>query len=284
MAQRLVPRPLIIYSSFLGGTLATSLALTESWSSSLGDGKMSILGLIVKDGVFDWTRVATSKDPLSNTNQEKVMKYGDGDKIWKEAWDTQSLHNMKKKLFKEPASAFDTFASPLLFFRTAGISVPKWWVGEKRDPAPAVDHTLLDGLSLSPEEVQELKGVDTPSPIRSSQNQVKEEELEVSRQSYLKFPPKDSGLRIPRAVFYTSSPISGNIAEDEEEERERQARELVNAMQRSVRMYEFKEKLRYGRQQEDDSEERVQYLELDDAAKEEEIVREFLENTVDTVR
>lgn len=55
-------RQLLIYGSYLGGTLATSLALTESYASK--SVLTRIHGLIVQNGIFDWTGVATSKDPL----------------------------------------------------------------------------------------------------------------------------------------------------------------------------------------------------------------------------
>jgi len=56
--MKVVQRPILVYGSFLGATLATSLALTESFASK--NLPTRIAGLVAKNGVYDWTEVATS--------------------------------------------------------------------------------------------------------------------------------------------------------------------------------------------------------------------------------
>jgi hypothetical protein len=42
---------------------------------------------------------------------------------------------LRDKLFSTPDSAFDAFASPVLFFRTAGLGVPKMWPVSSSEPS-----------------------------------------------------------------------------------------------------------------------------------------------------
>jgi hypothetical protein len=63
-----------------------------------------------------------------------------------------------------------------------------------KDPDSTLDYS---GLSLSPEELADIKAMQatqesTPDPA---------DKIEVSRKSMLRFPPKDSGLKIPRSLF-----------------------------------------------------------------------------------
>jgi len=103
----LPPRPLLIYGAHLGGTLATSLALTESRSSR---SRNQIAGLIVSNSVFDWTSIATKLPAKSAANPTEALTL-------------PTLHRLKDHLFTNPASCFDSFASPVLFFRSPGLSM-----------------------------------------------------------------------------------------------------------------------------------------------------------------
>jgi hypothetical protein len=101
------PRPLLIYGAHLGGTLATSLALTESRSSRLQN---HIAGLIVSNSVFDWTAVATKEAPKTASTPTEALTL-------------TTLHRLKDHLFALPSACFDSFASPVLFFRSSGLSM-----------------------------------------------------------------------------------------------------------------------------------------------------------------
>jgi hypothetical protein len=241
---RTPPRPLIIYGSFLGGTLATSLALTESHTRPQSG--VSIHGVIIHNGIFDWTVAATSKPPtptpshLSNQasstrEQQELLETG------AQGWDFHTLHRLKEKLFSNPSSAFDAFASPILFFRSSGLAIPSHFPGTE-PVAPPIDDAILGGLSLSDEELAALRERHgAPSPSSSSSSSEEEEALLPStpRKSPLKFPPTDSNLRIPNSLFLTS-PTPSTEEEPTTLEMQRQAHELATAMRRSIVMHEFR--------------------------------------------
>jgi hypothetical protein len=279
-----------VYGSYLGGTLATSLALTESFASKSLPTR--IAGLITKNGVYDWTDIATSTPPTDLEPQSEVEE---------EIWDSRKLHCLKERLFSSPGSAFDSFASPFLFFRTAGIAVPKTWPTSKDDelssPSPTTDSTtpsnqnpLIDHLEESifyptsdPSLITDMDIDELETSGRRGGRDGGSLELEVSRKANLKFPPKESGLKIPRSLFlYTLSrspstaqppsgkedPLSGKkpaqrraqqqarkqaAGQDtdirlegragEEVTPQTQAEEMVRLIRRSVLLHEFKERV-----------------------------------------
>jgi hypothetical protein len=126
---------------------------------------------------------------------------------------------------------------------------------------------------------------------------VEEFEDPVTRRANLKFPPKESGLRIPRSLFLTSpSPSksssstlkkkSSKIAEEEEDTITpiAQAEEMAKLMRRSVLLHEFKEKKLWDEDLDpySASEDRVQVLSLstysETSGEEERFVREWIED------
>ena len=288
-ARHSLVRPLLIYGSFLGGTLASSLSLTETQIRPVTS---SIEGVIIRNGVFDWTHVATSR-PFSATNRSPITN--DLAAITgRDVWDINLLHALKTRLFAFPASAFDPFASPVLFFRSPGFSVPSHFPGTAPSAlAPKSDDpALLDGLSISEEELASLRESTSNSP-GSTPRHDSDEEVAVSRRSALRFPPKHSGLRIPHSLFLTTSESRPGVKTVSKkrgrakagqlpgEEMHRQAEEMAKLMRRSLVMYEFKDRTRY-----DDgdphaiSEERVQVHELgmdESDLKEAEFVEEWIE-------
>ncbi|PVH78441.1 hypothetical protein DL98DRAFT_656150 [Cadophora sp. DSE1049] len=226
-----IQRPIVIYGSFLGGTLATSLALTENFTSRSLPTK--VIGLITKNAVFDWTDVATSPPPPPLPNDSSSEPELDsnsrlGQSNPEDGWDSNILHELKKQLFASPASAFDSFASPTLFFRTSGLAIPQTWVTEEDSstdsstanslsPSEAEDHWPSEEGDLSPvtPALNEKSSSDSPS-IASNQDAVADLAKRISklyieppsRPAHLKFPPSSSpNLKIPFSLFmYTSSP------------------------------------------------------------------------------
>ncbi|PMD65549.1 uncharacterized protein K444DRAFT_659752 [Hyaloscypha bicolor E] len=278
--SKVIQRPILVYGSYLGGTLATSLALTESFASK--NLPTRIAGLITKNGVYGWTDIATSAPPTDLEHQSEVEE---------EIWDSRKLHCLKERLFSSPGSAFDSFASPLLFFRTAGVAVPKTWPTSKDDelssPSPTTDSTtpsnqnpLIDHLEESifyptsdPSLITDMDIDELETSGRRGEMDGGSLELEVSKKANLKFPPKDSGLKIPRSLFlYTpsESPSTGTTENErplsskkparkqvrgrdtdiqleekagEEVTPQTQAEEMVRLMRRSVLLHEFKERV-----------------------------------------
>ena len=282
-------RPLLIYGSFLGGTLASSLSLTETRIRPLGS---SITGTIIRNGVFDWTHIATSRAPSSSSASanDQPLKTSESD-----LWDVHTLHNLKTHLFPSPAGAFDPFASPLLFFRSPGLSVPSYFPGTSPPARPSIGHdpALLDGLSISEEELASLRARASSSPSSKPQHD-DEEEITVERKSALRFPPKDSGLKIPRSLLLTTSelPVGARAApkrtrakagqqQKPGEEMRRQAEEMAKVMRRSLVTHEFKDRASWDEDGDPHalSEERVQVRELpvgENEKEEAEVVEEWI--------
>lgn len=206
-----------------------------------------------------------------------------------DSWDLDTLHPLKTRLFTSPASAFDPFASPVLFFRSPGLSIPSYFPGLP-PPTPTADgHALLGGLSLSEEEITSLREKASTPPS----SEAVDGEITVSPKSNLRFPPRDSGLRIPRSLLLTTSTSpscntkipparkrkGAKAPKLTKEEPQRQADELARLMRRSVVMHEFKDRALWDEDGDPHaaSEERVQVCELKAGEGEREIVEEWID-------
>ncbi|RDL37052.1 uncharacterized protein BP5553_04485 [Venustampulla echinocandica] len=274
-------RPLIIYGSYLGGTLATSLALTESLSSK--HHAYSIAGLIVKNGIFDWTGIGTSLPPESSSEEsEKKPPSSPEQSLAMRAdfhWDTKTLHALKMRLFASPAGTFDAFASPVLFFRTSGLDVPATWpcLEPPTTTSTAHEDTTIMSTSLS----------SPPPPRSSTSTPITTHLASTTQKAHLKFPPRDSGLKIPRTLLLTTSPPapptpylrpqspslkrkptpksrSKAKAKSDSITPETQAYELESLMRRSLTLHEFKDRREWDEafDAETDASERVEVYEL----------------------
>ncbi|KAG0651548.1 hypothetical protein D0Z07_1932 [Hyphodiscus hymeniophilus] len=265
--SKIPPRPLIIYGSHLGGTLATSLALTESRSSKTVT--FPIAGLIALNGIYDWTNIATSSPPPtfhsstspspSSPTQSAMNPVTD---LVSEPWTLQTLHSLKPHLFTRPAYAFDAFASPVLFFRTPAVAIPRSPFFPGYEPS-SVD---IEPLSLSDAEYAALRSAEfdtlpatacAEEKDKKAPKEGKLEEQELVRSSHMKFPPKDSGLRIPRSLFLCTSLVDVGRSEGEvsktphaalegdvgKDERVAQSEEMARLMRRSVVLHEFKDRV-----------------------------------------
>jgi hypothetical protein len=278
-------RSLILYGSHLGGTLATSLALTECKASK--NIPVNIAGLVVRDGVFDWTHVATTLNPSpSPTSPSPISREEEtyfSEEISK-PWTLDTLYKLRTDLFANPASTFDAFASPTLFFRTSGLAVPKsLYFPGCESPTPPPPTADLASLTLSDAEYAALSSAEFDSLPTTPEKEKKEslEEPSTPRATNMKFPPRDSGLKIPRSLFLTttSNPDTG-VKEEGENELAEQAAKIVRLMRRSVVMHEFKEKVLWDEDLDPRaaSEERVQFVRLrEEGSGEEDVVEKWLE-------
>lgn len=273
---------------------------------------MNIAGLVVRDGVFDWTHVAASRDPslpsgpssppspLSHSSDSHEEQSNLATELVK-PWSLHTLHTLKTHLFSSPASAFDLFASPLLFFRTPGLAVPKLpYFPGCEPPATAPPSVDLSALSLSDAEYAALTSseFDTlpASEQPSSDKKEGEEEAkpedgpETARSSHLRFPPRDSGLKIPRSLFLVSNTASSRRQSQEDgdggQELRTQAEKMARLMRRSIVLHEFKDRVMWDEDLDPHaaSEERVQLVELQGKRKvgegeEDNVVGEWLEGT-----
>ena len=124
-----------ICGEFLGGTLATVLALTECHVGTRG-----IRAAAVSNPITDWTAMhvvspSRSIDLLNKTKPElQTDRRRPSRKAFlKDSWtafsanptmSSASLLRARFTLFAKPEHYFDPFASPLLFFRTASSDIP----------------------------------------------------------------------------------------------------------------------------------------------------------------
>ncbi|KAM3153821.1 hypothetical protein ABEW05_005698 [Botrytis cinerea] len=298
-----VQRPLLIYGSYLGGTLATSLALTESFTSSFLP--TNIHSLIVHNGIFNWTPISTTPDPSifrsksSGSSQDLSYNHlSTLDLYERSPWTTLTLHALKTRLFSSPSQTFDPHASPILLFRASGISVPQRWPIPPPDgfsPYPGPPFQYPD---LSNEYVTEEK-----EEAKEEKEEESHEALAKSKKSKRFFPPANSSLRIPRSLFtYSPSSFNGNksheISQDQkkgkgkkgkkEEKYEdnifkQQARELTMLMRRSISKDELGERVQWDEDcnPEEIAKRRVTEMEVGDtgwdgARERETVVREWI--------
>lgn len=220
-------------------------------------------------------------------------------------WTLSTLHSLKRTLFSNPASCFDNFVSPTLFLYSAGILPPKKWVSDVEQDAKINDPFLVDTSIDS--ELDPIPDIDTlalenATPI-SSPTQLADEDavpgitppgkrisaldIQTTKSAHLKFPPRDSGLKIPRSLFLTSSPSYFSSLKDSEEQKDMtpaiQAEQMARLMRRSIVLHEFKERVMYDSDVDphEVSEQRVRVKNLDGNDREEEVVvREWIEDSL----
>ncbi|KAN0120117.1 hypothetical protein V8E51_002325 [Hyaloscypha variabilis] len=316
-ATKAIQRPILLYGTYLSASLATSLALTETFTSKHLPTR--IAGLLVRDGFYEWTSIATSSPPPAPFLSPES---GDG------GWDSKTLFHLRDKLFSTPDSAFDAFASPVLFFRTAGLGVPKMWPVSSSEPSSSTSPSPSSNPLMLHDE-DESTFYPRPDPSLVTDMDIEEFEtgrrgrdggtleLEVSRKANLKFPPRDSGLKIPRSLFLYTSPEASPRTEQEKEgeqakvgttqkQARRQARrkvdvhvdldaqseeisprvqaeEMVRLMRRSVQLHEFKERVQWDEDLDPESaaEKRVGISGVGGLKEEETVVRAWIEDILD---
>ncbi|KAI5866251.1 hypothetical protein GGS23DRAFT_556188 [Durotheca rogersii] len=114
------PREIYVCGSYLGATLAASLALTETYPEE----RMSIRGCVAYNGIYNWTSFFPGH-PLNFRSHP-----GPEDEEWKTDSSFDELGRQAKKLFGIPGDLFDPFASPYYFFHRPKFAVPKSFTGE----------------------------------------------------------------------------------------------------------------------------------------------------------
>ncbi|KAI1337067.1 hypothetical protein F5Y15DRAFT_170324 [Xylariaceae sp. FL0016] len=226
-------RDMYVYGSYLGASLATSLALTETHPHE----RMGLRGCIAYNGIYNWTMFLPdhpmNKPPKTRSAVdflEEILEHpGDHD--------FEELRLEMSELFRTPEDLFDPFASPCLFFHTPGLLVP-----------PAFDASAIP----------------TPSPLASVSPFNPDEIIEpvstfkAQRKSPLGFPPKKSTLKIPEILLlHNSAPRPPPLAPSFQRRQQRrkkdpirnnfrtQAEELASLMRRSINKVELKERLKW---------------------------------------
>lgn len=241
-----IRRDIFVYSSYLGASLGTSLALTETHPHA----PFGIRGIAAYNGVYNWT-MFLPKHPMYRRKKTKRLTLAGPEPLAMGVHMGNMLEDIPG-LFGQPSAVFDPFASPSLFFHNPGMNVPASW--DDNDTSTTSD-TVTVVLGHSPEDTHFI-------------------EVKPPRRSHLVYPPRTSTLRIPPTLLlhdkYNKSVLGrrwrltkkhpGNTLKA-------QAEELAGMMRRSIDKVEFGERVKWDDQM--DSWEaaalkRVQVLELGD--------------------
>ncbi|KAH7161559.1 hypothetical protein EDB81DRAFT_785018 [Dactylonectria macrodidyma] len=234
-------RDIYVYGSHLGGSLATSLSLTETHPHK----RFAVRGVISYNGVYNWTMFLPDH-PVNRPS--KRAKYPIAYPSHLEGTHLYRLQELLSGLFRSPEDMFDAFASPGILFHNPGLLVPSSYT------ISAVESAALETM-VNPDS-------DALPPT-------------VPRKSHLVFPPRASTLKIPEALFLYDSPTvtssvkSGRrrLATGRGNTMENQARELTELMRRSIQKVELKERSRWDEDissLEDETERRIQGIEVGD--------------------
>ncbi|OAR00650.1 hypothetical protein LLEC1_02420 [Akanthomyces lecanii] len=234
-------RAVYVYGSFLGASLATSLALTETHPHA----RFAVRGFMAYNGIYNWTMFL----PDHRINRPTTRR---GKSIMPpQPREGSHLHYLQEQmpgLFGKPTHLFDAFASPSLLFHSPGLIVPRSFTMSIAEAA-AIDAMVG-------------KGADPAFAAKTP------------RKSRLVFPPRKSTLKIPEALLmHDSNPIpltaSGNPSKRKPKASgnnfQAQAAELGELMRRSVEAVELKERVKWDADVQDlsdEAERRVKMLDI----------------------
>ncbi|KAG5965998.1 hypothetical protein E4U58_002646 [Claviceps cyperi] len=186
-------RDVYVYGSYLGATLATSLALTESYPEA----KLSIRGLITYNGVYNWTMFLPDHkiNTLGNeTEKGPPPKPNEASHIYK-------IYQNMPILFERAPNLFDPFASPSMFFHSPALPVPRSFTMTSKEAAEIDYMNFMDGIKPKPQaaEIGYMNFMDgiKPKPLR------------IPQLRHLDYPPWHSTLNLPETlIVYDSAPRS----------------------------------------------------------------------------
>ncbi|KAJ6785674.1 hypothetical protein PWT90_00967 [Aphanocladium album] len=234
-------RGVYVYGSFLGASLATSLALTEAHPHA----RFAVRGLMAYNGIYNWTMF------LPDHRINRPTTRGGKSIMPPQPREGSHLHFLQEQmrgLFSKPTHLFDAFGSPSLLFHSPGLLVPRSFTMTIAESA-AID-------AMVGEAVDPAFAPKTP------------------RKSHLVFPPRKSTLKIPEALLmYDTNPIpltaSGKPSKRKPKASgnsfQAQAAELTELMRRSVEVVELKERVKWDDGIEDpagEAERRVQMIDI----------------------
>lgn len=198
-----------VCGELIGGGLATALALTECRIGETG-----IAAAALNKPVVDWVSFGQPDSPKarkrSKASLSKVQKAKDAE--------LGQLGALRAQLFSKPAQYFDPFASPILFFRSAGMDVPI-----APSSLPVDDMALLSAFEREEvyQQQETLNGNHASSSTISTP--VNEEASNSKRRASRRYPGRSSGLRLP--AFHISTGITSPY--------DAQANELAHVLRQS---------------------------------------------------
>ncbi|KAK4454007.1 hypothetical protein QBC34DRAFT_393993 [Podospora aff. communis PSN243] len=259
----LARRDIYVYGSYLGASLAVSLALTESHAHE----PMAIRGLIAYNGIYNWTTFLPdhpiNKPPAPPKGRKRrplLTLHDEPDPEPKPASSSPNpfhlLRQQSPLLFSTPANLFDPFASPTLFFHTSGLLVPPdFHSSALEQPAPSEFTSAVNALASGEPLSPSLSQSQSETPLERA-----------TRKAYLTFPPRKSTLQIPHALLLYDPPLTPvqpntkSRKKSSTAKRKRpaepnsfhsQAMDLADAMTRSVDMLELRDRMKWDSTYED---------------------------------
>lgn len=154
------------------------LALTECRIGQLG-----VLSAAINNPIVDWPNIglAHPKKPSESTNTAEMTTASE-----------DQLIRLRQQLFKKPEQFFDPFASPTLFFRSAGLPIP----------AAASEAPLDDLEHLAYLEREEYYQQNIDANVTDASQALSPSERPLRRASK-RYPSAALGLRLPS--FYISA-------------------------------------------------------------------------------
>ncbi|KAL2354890.1 Alpha/Beta hydrolase protein [Cryomyces antarcticus] len=195
------PVRLGVCGELVGGSLATMLAVTECRK-----GETRIGAAAVNNPIVDWIfpNPTANRAALRGSNELSNSKRTKSKGPQPTSWQTHAaspslsatdLLRARSAAFKQPAAYFDPFASPLLFFRTAGAEVPP--------PAASLSEFDLASLALFPDTHHPLRNVSNPNnvltlgSVAEAPQPADEAPAKRFRKIPRRHPARGSGLRLP---------------------------------------------------------------------------------------
>lgn len=201
-----------VCGEFLGGSLASMLALTECHKQRQG-----IAAAGIGNPVANWTSLGFGSEATEDISSKSTLCAKPAKKKLPSSgtipWTgkllrTESLLSLRDDLFPKEDRFFDPFASPLLFFREPVFDLEGLQLAESAVASATADPTA-----------GQASGGDSASVLRN-------------RLAHRKYPPRNSGLRLPQM----------RVELGEQNVLKEQGLEFVKLMRRSVRLWEYQEK------------------------------------------
>ncbi|KAI1496672.1 hypothetical protein F5X99DRAFT_399529 [Biscogniauxia marginata] len=180
-------KAIYVYGSYLGASLASSLALTESYLHR----PMTIRGCIAYNGIYEWTRCCPDH-PIHKIKRRIKTEHGYRSVVkfrpMTPSWDADfhTIEQNIEQLFGDPQHLFDPFASPCLFFYTPGLLAP---------PSFNVSATSIPSLRKTYPDLKDETLISIGAMLNNSKS------------SKLVYPPPDELRGTPEMLLlYTKTP------------------------------------------------------------------------------
>ncbi|KAK1827710.1 hypothetical protein QBC39DRAFT_314422 [Podospora conica] len=274
-------RDIYVFGSYLGASLAVSLALTETHPHE----PMAVRGLVTYNGIYDWTTLLPDHpihkiESTSHNNKpaslSSLLQSINRDLAEPEEEEDPTpfglLHQQAPVLFDSPADLFDPFASPCLFFQTPGLYIPPTFDQPLVPATSALSEAVDLLLDAAPDTFNDPNPETAATSPSSTTTSLDSYLLKPTRQYHLTFPPRRSTLRIPgslilfddlppRSPANTAPTSAGKSRSARSGSRRRtrrprdgfkpQATELAELMIRSVEKVELRERMLWDHEFED---------------------------------